>query len=179
VDYGGEIVVSESKDRNKDIHDYYRLLSEVFVEIERVLKPNHYFSLMFNSLDDETWMNLLQNMNNLNFTLKKVETLGYSAHSVVQDTRKAGLRTDFVLTFKKILDNERIELISVKDKEQIKNFVKACLDEGGADGLYTYQILNFLVSKLLEQNKFFRLSEVLDVLETNFERKGNKFMRKM
>ncbi len=178
VNYGGEIVVSESKDRNKDIHDYYKLLGEVFVEIERVLKPNHYFSLMFNSLDDETWMNLLQNMNNLNFTLKKVETLGYSAHSVVQDTRKAGLKTDFVLTFEKILNNESVEQISIKNGEQIKNFIEACFDEHGADGLYAYQVLNFLVSKLLEQNKFFRLSQVLDVLEMNFERKGNKFMRK-
>jgi len=182
VDYESEIVVSESKDRNKDIHDYYRLLSEVFVEIERVLKPNHYFSLMFNSLDDETWMNLLQNMNNLNFKLKKVETLGYSANSVVQDTRKAGLKTDFALTFEKIPNKstKSIELISVKNnKDQIVNLVETCFDESGADGLYTYQILNFLVSKFLEQNKFFRLSEVLDVLETNFERKGNKFMRKM
>ena len=51
VNYEDEIVISESKDRKKDRHNYYRLLNEVFGEIERILKPNHYFSLMFNSLD--------------------------------------------------------------------------------------------------------------------------------
>ena len=37
----------------------------------------------------------------MNFDIEKIETLEYSARSVVQDTRKSGLKTDFILTFKK------------------------------------------------------------------------------
>lgn len=180
VHYEDEIVISESKDRTKDIHNYYQLLDEVFVEIERVLKPDHHFSLMFNSLDDETWMNLLLTMNNLNFQLETVETLGYSAHSVVQDTRRAGLKTDFILTFRKALtrDIQNIELISVRnDRGYITTLIETYVKKS-ENGLYTYQILNFLVSELLQQNKFFRLSEVLNVLKTEFERKGNKWIWK-
>lgn len=178
VNYKDEIVISDSKDRNKDIHNYYQLLTEVFVEIERVLRPGSHFSLMFNSLDDETWMNLLLTMNNLDFQLEKVETLEYSAHSVVQDTRRAGLKTDFILTFRKALTRniQNIELISVRtNRDYITNLIRTCIKKG-ENGVYTYQVLNFLVSALLQQSKFFKLSEVLNVLKMEFERKGNKWI---
>ena len=179
VNYEDEIVISESKDRKKDIHNYYKLLNEVFAEIERILKPNHYFSLVFNSLDDKTWMNLITDTSRLKFDLEKVETLEYSANSVVQDTRRAGLKTDFILTFRKnsnkIINN--IELISVKkNKDCIVNLIEHHLENNKY--LETYQVLNLLVSKFLNQNKFFRLSEVLNILKTDFDREGNKWTKR-
>ncbi len=176
VNYEEEIVISESKDRSKDINNYYKLLNEVFIEIERILKTNHYFSLMFNSLDDETWIKLIRHTNKLNFELEKVETLEYSANSVVQDTRGAGLKTDFILTFRKnpnkIIKN--IELISGKNnKDYFASLIENYLKTSRRNGLETYQILNLLVSDLLQQNKFFRLSEILNTLKTDFEKKEN------
>ncbi len=179
VNYENEIIISESKDRNKDIHNYYQLLDEVFVEIERILKPDHYFSLMFNSLDDETWMNLIIHINKLNFEIEKVETLEYSANSVVQDTRKAGLKTDFILTFRKNPNKiiKDVELISIiNNKHYITNLINDHTDD--KRGLETYQILNLLVSNLLQQNKFFRMSEVLKIIKTEFDEKGNKWVKK-
>ena len=178
VNYGDEIVISESKDRGKDISNYYKLLNEVFVEIERILKPNHYFSLMFNSLDDETWINLITHTNRLNFEIERVETLEYSANSVVQDTRGAGLKTDFVLTFRK--DPDRIikntELISAKkNKDYFVKLIENYLENSREKGLETYQILNLLISDSLQQGKFFRLSEVLNILKTSFKREENKW----
>jgi len=181
VNYEDEIVISESKDRNKDIHHYYQLLNEVFAEIERILKPNRYFSLMFNTLDDETWINLIIHTNKLNFELEKVETLEYSANSVVQDTRGAGLKTDFIFTFRKNSNKiiKNIELISVKNnKDYFVNLIEDYLKNSRENGLETYQILNSLVSDLLQQNKFFRLSEVLNILKTNFKKEGNKWTKK-
>ena len=180
VNYEDEIVISESKDRDKDINNYYLLLNEVFAEIERILKPDHYFSLMFNSLDDETWINLITHINKLNFELEKVETLEYSANSVVQDTRRAGLKTDFILTFKKTPNKiiKDIELISVKvkdNREYITNLINDYVVE--RQGLETYQILNLLVSDLLQQNKFFKLSEILKIIKTEFENEDNKWIR--
>jgi len=181
VNYEEEIVISESKDRAKDINDYYELLNEVFIEIERILKPNHYFSLIFNSLDDETWINLIRHTNKLNFELEKVETLEYSANSVVQDTRGAGLKTDFILTFRKnpnkIIKN--IELISGKtNKDYFTSLIKDYLKTSRGNGLETYQILNLLVSDLLRQNKFFKLSEILNTLKTDFEKKENVWTKR-
>ncbi len=178
VNYEDEIVISESKDRKKDIHNYNQLLNEVFIEIERILKPNHYFSLMFNSLDDETWINLIKQMSSLNFELDKVETLEYSANSVVQDTRKVGLKTDFILTFRKNSKkiNKNFEIISVNnDKNYITDLIKNYINTDKRHGLETYQILNLLVSDLLQQSKFFRLSEVLNLIKTEFKEVGNKW----
>jgi len=179
VNYEDEIVISESKDRNKDINNYYQLLNEVFAEIERILKPDHYFSLMFNSLDDETWINLVMHTNKLNFELEKVETLEYSANSVVQDTRRAGLKTDFILTFRKNPNKitRDIELISIKNN---KNYIVNLINNYVVDkqGLETYQILNLLISDLLQQNKFFRLSEVLKIIKTEFDEEGNRWVSK-
>jgi len=181
VNYEDEIVISESKDRTKDINNYYKLLNEVFIEIERILKPNRYFSLMFNSLDDETWINLIKHINKLNFELEKVETLEYSANSVVQDTRGAGLKTDFILTFRKnpnkIIKN--IELISGKHtNDHFASLIEDYLKASSGNGLETYQIINLLVSDLLQQHKFFRLSEILNTLKTDFEKKENKWTKR-
>lgn len=180
VNYEDEIVISDSKDRNKDIHNYYQLLNKVFAEIERILKPNHYFSLMFNSLDDETWINLIMHTNKLNFELEKVETLAYSANSVVQDTRRAGLKTDFILTFRKNPNKtiKNVELISMRNnKHYITNIINDYMKD--MQGLETYQILNLLVSDLLQRNKFFRLSEVLKIIKTEFDEEGNKWIRRV
>jgi DNA modification methylase len=181
VNYDDEIVISESKERKKDIHNYYKLLNEVLDEIERILKPNRYFSLMFNSLDNETWINLLIHTSSLKFDLEKVETLEYSANSVVQDTRRAGLKTDFILTFRKNLNKtiKDIELISVKkNKDYIINVIEDYLKNSIEKGLETYQILNLLISELLPQNKFFSLSEILNLLKTDFDKEGNKWTRR-
>lgn len=178
VNYDDEIVMSDSVDRKKDIHNYYQLLNEVFAEIERILKPNHYFSLMFNSLDDKTWINLIKHTNSLNLELEKIETLEYSANSVVQDTRGAGLKTDFILTFRKNINKiiKDIEIISIKNNKQyivglVKNYLKT-----NRGGLETYQILNLLVSDLLFQSKFFKLLEILEMLKTEFKRNGHKWI---
>jgi len=178
VNYDDEIVISESKDRKKDISNYYKLLNEVFVEIERILKPNRYFSLMFNSLDDETWINLIAHTNRLNFEIERVETLEYSANSVVQDTRRAGLKTDFILTFRKNPDRiiKNIELISAKEnKDYFVELIEDYLEDSRERGLETYQILNLLISDLLQQGKFFKLSEILNILKTHFKREENKW----
>ncbi|MHA1621234.1 MAG: DNA methyltransferase [Candidatus Heimdallarchaeaceae archaeon] len=180
VNYDDEIVISESKDRKKDIQNYYKLLNEVLAEIERTLKPNHHFSLMFNSLDDETWINLFIYTSNLKFDLEKVETLEYSANSVVQDTRSAGLKTDFILTFRKNPNKiiKRIELISInKNKNYIINLIEGYLEDSREKCLETYQILNLLISELLHQNKFFRLSEVLHILKMDFDKEGYKWIK--
>ncbi len=181
VNYEDEIVISESKDRNKDIENYYFLLKQVFEEFERVLKPERYFSLMFNSLDDDTWIRLIQIVNKLNFDLHKVETMGYSANSVVQDTRGAGLKTDFIFTFKKNPDKKKNEIVlcsAEKNKERIKDKIDAYIDKS-SNGLEIYEILNNIVIDFLRQNEFFRLSEVLRIIQKEYKKENTKWIKKV
>ena len=62
-------------------------------------------------------------MNRLNLELHKVETLDYSANSVVQDTREKGLKTDFIITFRKANNkiSKELQLISLSNE---RNYVK-------------------------------------------------------
>lgn len=169
VNYEDEIVISESKDRNKDISNYNFLLNKVFKEIYRILKNGHYFSLMFNSLDNNTWMNLIRNLNKLNFELIKIETMSYSAHSVVQDTRNYGLKTDFILTFKKNPEKlfKDIELISFEEHKGIilKILDDFLINEEKDTKFESYQIINLVICKLLQINKFIKLTDMPKILE--------------
>lgn len=102
VNYGDEIVISFSKDRQKDTHEYYKLITQVFEQIERILKPNRLFTLMFNSVNEESWERLFQCIDQFNFQRENLESLNYSANSVVMDTRERSLKKDFILTLKKL-----------------------------------------------------------------------------
>jgi len=169
VNYQEEIVISESKDRNKDIENYNKLLNDVFKEIYRILKKDHYFSLMFNSLDNGTWINLITNLNKLKFELKKIETMSYSAHSVVQDTRNYGLKTDFILTFKKNpkIIVEEIKLISFKEnKEDIIKIIEGYVFKKLIKRDFEpYQIINLVISKLLKKKIFIKISDMPKILK--------------
>lgn len=179
INYEDEIIISDAKNRNKNPENYYNLLNEVLREIERVLKPNKYFSLMFNSLDDKTWADLVYNLNKLHLELEKIETLEYSARSVVQDTRKSGLKTDFIITFKKNPKKKfkEIHFIKVKEnKEVFVNYINDCLSHS-AEGLETYKIFNLLIRHHLENNEFFKLSSIFDLLKKEFEHEKGKWIQ--
>jgi len=181
ADYKNEIIVSDAKERKMDFDSYSRSLNLVFDEIQRVLKPEKYFTLMFNSLDDETWTNLISKLHSLDFELLKVETLGYSANSVVQDTRKAGLKTDFIMTFqkKRHLEKPDIDMLSVKlNRRTIKEALESLFETEGKKGVETYQILNFLFKYFLNQNKFFKTSEIQTLLSEEYEFKEKKWFQK-
>lgn len=180
VNYDDEIIVSESKDRKKDLNNYNALLKESLSQIDRVLKPNHRFSFIFNSIDDDTWINLVKLLNSFSFDLEKVETLGYSANSVVQDNREGGLKTDFIFTFIKnpAKINGEIELLTIKrNGGQIYEKIDECIRKSKS-GLEIYEILNYLVAEFLKKKKFFKLSEVFDIIKKDYNKVDNKWVRK-
>ena len=164
VNYEDEIIVSEAKERKKDSSDYNKLMNEVIEECFRVLKPNRYFSFMFNSLDDDAWINVIRTFHNVGYELNLIETLGYSANSVVQDNRKNGLQTDFIITYKKpakVLKRASLEIIDLMDYPdlvlQIINLKKK--------GYKPFQIMNNIFSEILKKNQFFKISELFKTIE--------------
>ena len=165
VNFKDEIIISSSKERNKTFKNYNRLLNNVFKEIFRVLKPGKKFTLMFNSLDDDTWINIIRTLNTIGFQLKKIETLSYSSNSVVQDNRETGLKTDFVLTYEKTTTEPKsIELLNGYDGEQLLNEL---INKFTAEDkqIERYEILNNLFFELLKKNRFFKLSQALKLIE--------------
>ena len=102
VNYENEIVISSSKERKKDVENYNQLLNKTLKEVVRVLKPNRYLTLMFNTYDHRTWSELLKTIKRLGLKIEDLSTIEYSQNSVVQENKNGGLKHDFLLTFKKI-----------------------------------------------------------------------------
>jgi len=102
VNYKDEIIISSAKGRNKDSNNYNKLLGKTMKEIVRVLKPNRYVTLMFNTHDSKTWSDFITNYKNAGLKIEDFEIMNYSRNSVVQENKNGGLKHDFLLTFKKI-----------------------------------------------------------------------------
>jgi hypothetical protein len=103
ADFDAEIVVSDAKDRKKTIEDYRVRLALAFSEMYRALKRDGCMSVAFNSWDDAAWRAFLSSCCGLGFEIVDVTPIRYSANSVIQDSRRGGLRGDFVVTFRKQL----------------------------------------------------------------------------
>lgn len=102
VDFEREIVVSNAKERQKSKIHYNSEMTEFFLEISRVLKPNGYIALYFNARDDESWQ-YLKSIDKTSGTLKFIGCfpMTYSATSVVQDNRKGAMKSDYIIIYQK------------------------------------------------------------------------------
>ena len=159
-----ELIVSDAKKRDKTPEVYNALLKNILIEINRVLKFGKYFTLMFNSYDDEAWINLQHVLFDLDFELIDVNTIGYSAASVVQDCRKGGLKTDFILTFKKT--NVKHEHPS---KFATNNLICKLLEEYVKNNKEdsTYRILNYVIVRLMNRKLLFTPSSIIYAMSDN------------
>lgn len=100
-DYENELVISNAKERKKNLHAYNRKLNSILAECSRVLVDDGIIAVMFNARSKDHWnsLNELKNISILNYI--GCYPMKYSACSVVQNNRKGGLKTDFVLLYGK------------------------------------------------------------------------------
>lgn len=163
-DLENEIIVSESKVRQKNAKDYEQRLKTAFSEMWRVLKFNGHASIAFNSLDDETWLSLLNTLLTAGFTITKITPLEYSARSVVQDTRKNALKTDFVITCQKQAQ-ESIKQIAFGYSEKellvaMKDYLSSRKNEAE-----TYEIMNHLLVTTIPTGTIFKISQIVETIK--------------
>ncbi len=108
VDFEGEIVVSNAKERQKSKGRYNSEMTEFFIETAKVLKPYGYIALYFNARDEESWQ-YLKCIEKTSDLLKFIGCfpIAYSATSVVQDNRKGAMKRDYVIVYQKQRANDR------------------------------------------------------------------------
>ncbi len=169
-DFDKELVISDAKERHKNIANYNELFSKIINEMSRILKPNRTLSFMFNSLDDETWKNILTTINNAGLTLQKVGTIGYSATSVVQDNRARGLKTDFVLNFIKLDQRSTKQLKEIAEADElalVRSLIRKLINTGEKHEIY--EILNFVMTSLMEKGYLFNISTIIREIDLLME----------
>ncbi len=162
INWDQEIIVTEAKARKeKDTKNYYTLLSTAFSEISRVLKQGKYFSMAFNCLDDQTWIEILNRILALGFEIKEIVPLKYSATSVIQDNRKNALKTDFVLTFQNtsVPSTKRISF-SINERE-LRNEITNMLTTHPK--YQVYNVINALFTKTIPIGYIYKVSHIVKI----------------
>ncbi len=159
INWDDEIVVSEAKTRkDKNSENYNSLLSLAFSEIQRVLKPQRYFSMAFNCLDDNTWIDILNMFVRFGFEVEDIIPLEYSATSVIQDNRKNALKTDFVLTFKNSGIKEQQKIVFANDELLESRIQEILLQHPEFE---VYNIMNALFELTIPQGFVYRVSHIV------------------
>lgn len=164
VNFEKEVIVSESKDRKKDKVDYNKLMFDVFSESFRVLKTEGHLSFMFNSLNDDAWINSVEMFRKIGFKLEVIETLGYSANSVVQDNRKNGLQTDFIITYSKPRNPEPVKELQIIEISKDVDWISK-IESFKNQGYKSFQIMNSVIKNLLEKDQFINVTELIKTID--------------
>lgn len=160
IKWDNEIVVSEAKERkNKNTENYIELLSRAFSEIKRVLKPNRIFSVAFNCLDDNTWLEILRLFSKHEFAICSIEPLEYSATSVVQDNRKNALKTDFVLSFVNTKRDDLKDVSFNSDESLLEEKMSVILSEHPK--YEVFNVMNVLFEETIPHGYIFKISHII------------------
>lgn len=110
--YEEELVVSNAKERGKDVKSYNEKLSAIFYQCARVLKKNGIMAILFNTRSECHWQSFRELEDVTGLTYIGCYPSAYSAGSVLQDNRKGGLKSDFVLLYgNKINEEKRFETV--------------------------------------------------------------------
>lgn len=166
-DFDDEIVISDSHERNKTNKEYREGLNSAFLEMYRVLKPTRYMSVAFNNLGGEAWYSFISSCFNAGFQKINVLPVKASAASVVQDSRVGGLKTDLIVTFKKN-EKKHKPIVSKKAPEElIVSTANKLLKKNGE--LYSYELLDGIVTKLIDCNLIHKYEDIKKILNENFK----------
>ncbi len=107
--YEDELVVSNAKGRGKDIRAYNEKLTSIFHQCARVLEKDGFLIIMFNARAAAYWQSLRQLEAATGLAYIGCYPSAYSAGSILQDNRKGGLKTDFVLLYGKQISEKNLE----------------------------------------------------------------------
>lgn len=123
-EYENEIIVSDSKIRNKKITDFEKDINQAFLEIRRVLRTEGYFSLTYHSLSGLEWRAITNACIYNGFEMVSFEWLTQKNFTPRQINRQKNVKGDVLVTFKKssevkftILNSDQTEIFFNKNIE--------------------------------------------------------------
>lgn len=147
-DYENEIVISDSKVRDKGSINFESDINKAFSEVRRVLKSDKYFTLTYHSLSGYEWNAITNACIKNGFDLHKFEWLVQKSFTPRQINRTQSIKGDVLVTFKKSKNIPHINEISTEE----------------LSGIISRKIQNLLTKKPLDTNQIF-----LEVMEMIFK----------
>lgn len=165
-DYSNEIVVSDSKERNKKIENFEIEINVAFSEIRRVLKMNKFFSLTYHSLSGIEWKAITNSCISNGFELHDFKWLVQKSFTPRQLNRSTTVKGDVLVTFKKVPIQNSIELNSDKDIKIL--FIKVIKSWLKQENLDTNEIFLRVMKYIFENKILINNVNLLDILKENF-----------
>lgn len=171
-DYENEIVISDSKERDKNANRFEEEINLAFSEIRRVLKPNKYFSLTYHSLSGIEWKAITNACIKNGFELVDYQWLVQKTFTPRQLNRLKSIKGDVLVTMQKVSNSKPIICKSDKETrqlliEQIENW----LNDGG---LETNEIFLKAMHKVFSEKILIGNVDLLKILIENFSFSENQ-----
>lgn len=101
VDYNNEIVISDSKQRNKNIDNFVADIETAIAEIARVLKDKAYFVFTFHSLCGKEWTAILNALVKHHLKFVDCQTMTQKTFAPRQLNRKKTIKGDLLVVYQK------------------------------------------------------------------------------
>jgi len=174
-DYQNEIVISDSKIRNKNCKSFEEEIYEAFTEIRRVLKPNKYFSLTYHSLSGLEWKAITNACIKNGFELTDFKWLVQKSFTPRQINRLKSIKGDVLVTLKKspIIDN--IKLMTDIEVEEL--YIKHIGEWIESEPLDTNEIFLRMMKLIFSEKILINNVDLLKILTKNFKFTENQEWR--
>lgn len=111
-DNENEVIINRTQ--NKDDQDYKKLLTDVFAETYRVLRPGSYMTVCFHNKDAKAWSAILQACRDAGFLYINIVPQEPISKSFTQLWAENSPKTDLLMNFVKPEKTEEPELVYTK-----------------------------------------------------------------
>ena len=170
-DYQQEIVISDSKQRQKNIDTFENDINSAFSEIRRILKDNKYFSLTFHSLSGVEWKTVSNACVFNNFNVVDYEWLEQKTYPPRQLNRVKSIKGDVLVTFRK---NPEPAHLYICDDQHFTNIVVDFITETIQNGITdTNGIMMAIMEWILRNMIMIGNVDVFMILNKKFQIRDN------
>lgn len=174
VDYNNEIVISNSKERNKTNEVFEKDIITVISEIERVLKNDSYFVFTFHSLYGSEWSAIVNALAKTNLVFVESSLIVQKTLPPRQLNRQRTIKGDLLVVFQKRFNSKYMD--SYYDEFDLKTYL---LKETTIDKLYdTNELIVLCVNKMLEKKIMTNDCDFMKVISSCFEEEAGKWRKK-
>jgi DNA modification methylase len=163
--YSNEIVISNSKTRNKGIINYENEIHEAFSEIRRVLKLGGYFSLTYHSLSGHEWRAITNACIKNGFRMVDFNWLVQKSFTPRQINRSKSIKGDVLITLRKASSMRAIVKSDSETESLFINRINIWLREKPLD---TNEIFMNIMKIIFEENILIGEIDLLEVLTKHF-----------
>lgn len=165
-DYTNEIVITDSKERDKDTKVFETEINLAFAEIRRVLKDNKYLSFTYHSLSGFEWKAITNACIINGFELHDYSWLVQKSFTPRQINRSTSVKGDVLVTLKKVPKNDKLKVAS--DIEITKMFTESITKWLSRETLDTNDIFLRVMKKIFTEKILIGDVNVLLILKENF-----------